>query len=138
MSIYRELDYNRVVSPIRGVQFFVMSEQAIRRHSAVEITENQTFAGNEPVPNGLFDTRMGVIDGNRVCETCKQRNTFCPGHFGHIVLERPVFYIHFSTSCASSSNACASAAAASWWTSRALRCGPCCRASSVDNGDETR
>ena len=31
----------------------------------LEVTENQTFAGNEPVANGLFDTRMGVIDGNR-------------------------------------------------------------------------
>ena len=95
MSIYRELAYDRVISGVRGIQFCVLSEQDIRRRSAVEVKENQTFAGNEPVPNGLFDTRMGVVDGSRVCATCQQRNTFCPGHFGHVVLARPVFYVQF-------------------------------------------
>ena len=95
MSIYRELAYDRVISGIKGIQFCVLSEQDIRRRSVVEVTENQTFQGNEPVVNGLFDTRMGVIDGNRKCATCQQDNKFCPGHFGHIVLERPVFYVQF-------------------------------------------
>jgi DNA-directed RNA polymerase beta' subunit len=72
-----------------------MSEQDIRRRSVCEVVENQTFSANEPVANGLFDTRMGVIDNNRVCGTCQQRNTFCPGHFGHISLARPVFYVQF-------------------------------------------
>jgi DNA-directed RNA polymerase beta' subunit len=93
--LYQELAYNRVVSRVRGIQFCVMSEQEIRRRSVCDVTENQTFSGNEPVPNGLFDTRMGVIDNNRVCGTCHQRNTFCPGHFGHVSLARPVFYVQF-------------------------------------------
>ena len=93
--LYQELAYDRVVSRVRGIQFCVMSEQEIRRRSVCEVLENQTFSGNEPVPDGLFDTRMGVIDNNRVCGTCHQRNTFCPGHFGHVMLARPVFYVQF-------------------------------------------
>jgi DNA-directed RNA polymerase beta' subunit len=95
MSIYRELAYDRVVSRVKGIQFCVLSDAEIRRRSACEVTDNQAFQGNEPVPNGLFDTRMGVIDNTRVCATCHHRNTFCPGHFGHIVLARPVFYVQF-------------------------------------------
>jgi DNA-directed RNA polymerase beta' subunit len=93
--LYKELAYDRVVSHVRGIQFCVLSEQEIRRRSVCEVTENQTFQGNEPVANGLFDTRMGVIDNSRVCATCQQRNTFCPGHFGHITMVRPVFYVQF-------------------------------------------
>ena len=95
MSIYRELAYNDVIKRVRGVQFRILSDTEIRRRSVLEVTENQTFDRNEPVANGLFDTRMGVVDNNRTCATCQQRNTFCPGHFGHISLARPVFYIQF-------------------------------------------
>lgn len=95
MSIHKELAYERVVSKVTGVQFCILSEQEIRRRSVVEVTENQAFAGNEPVPNGLFDPRMGVIDNMQRCATCNQTNKFCPGHFGHIELARPVFYIQF-------------------------------------------
>jgi DNA-directed RNA polymerase beta' subunit len=95
MSIYKELAYNRVVSNVKGIQFFVLSEQEILKRSVCEVTENKTFDGNEPTPNGTFDTRMGVIDPTRTCATCMQRSTFCPGHFGHIRMAKPVFYVQF-------------------------------------------
>jgi DNA-directed RNA polymerase II subunit RPB1 len=38
---------------------------------------------------------MGVIDHNKTCVTCGQKNTFCPGHFGHINLVKPIFYVQF-------------------------------------------
>ena len=95
MSIYRELAYDRVVSRIKGIQFCVMSDAEIRRRSVCEVTENSAFSGNEPTPNGLFDLRMGVIDNNKTCATCGQRTNFCPSHFGHIVMARPVFFIQF-------------------------------------------
>lgn len=84
-----------VTAQVKGIQFCVLSPEEIRRRSVVEVTENQAFAGNEPVPNGLFDPFMGVIDNNLVCATCRQTNMFCPGHFGHIEMARPVFYIQF-------------------------------------------
>ena len=83
------------VAQVKGIQFCVLSPAEIRKRSVVEVTENQAFAGNEPVPNGLFDPFMGVVDNNLVCATCRQTNLFCPGHFGHIELARPVFSIQF-------------------------------------------
>ena len=95
MSFYKELSNDIDFEPIRGVQFFVMSPDNILTRSVCEITRTDTYDGNDPWPHGLFDPRMGVIEHNKVCVTCEQKNTFCPGHFGHIVLAKPVFYIQF-------------------------------------------
>jgi DNA-directed RNA polymerase II subunit RPB1 len=95
MSIYKELQYDKILSEIQGIQFSVLSEEEIYNGSVVEVNDSQTFQGNEPVAHGLFDPRMGVIDNNRQCNTCQQRNIFCPGHFGHIAMAKPVFYIQF-------------------------------------------
>ena len=38
---------------------------------------------------------MGVTDRDIVCGTCNQKNTCCPGHFGHIELAKPVLNYHF-------------------------------------------
>lgn len=94
--IYKELCSNDShIAKINGVQFCLMSPEEIVARSAAEITKNETYNSNEPVPNGLFDARMGVVDHNHICKTCEQRNIFCPGHFGHMVLAKPVFYVHF-------------------------------------------
>jgi DNA-directed RNA polymerase II subunit RPB1 len=95
MSIYKELSYDNETDLVRRIQFSVMSPEEIRNRSVVEVTKNEVFVGADPVPNGLFDLRMGVIDHNKICHTCQQKNTFCPGHFGHIDLGKPVFYIQF-------------------------------------------
>ena len=72
-----------------------MSPSQIRGMSKAEITKAETYDHNEPVLQGVFDPRMGVIDNNKICKTCEQRITFCPGHFGHIELARPLFAIQF-------------------------------------------
>lgn len=95
MSIYKELSYERDFDPIKGIQFCVLSPEEIEARSVTEIFKTETYNGNKPVHNGLFDPRMGVIDYNQVCITCEQKNTFCPGHFGHIKLAKPVFHIQF-------------------------------------------
>lgn len=94
-SIYKELSFENDTELINGIQFTVMSPDEIRRTSVAEIVSTDTFSGNEPVIGGLFDNRMGVIEHNKICKTCEQKNTFCPGHFGHIELAKPVFYIQF-------------------------------------------
>ena len=95
MSIYKELSYDNDVSSIKGIRFTVLSPEEITRMSVAEITKTDTYVGSEPVYSGLFDSRMGSIDHNSICRTCEQKNTFCPGHFGHINLAKPVFYIQF-------------------------------------------
>ena len=95
MSIYKELSYEQDVDTINGIQFSIMSADDIRNRSVAEILTTDTYAGVEPVHGGLFDPRMGVVDHNKICPTCEQKNKFCPGHFGHIELAKPLFYIQF-------------------------------------------
>ena len=92
MSIYKELSYDQDIETVKGVQFSVLSPDEILRSSVVEVSKTDTYTGNEPVPLGLFDPRMGVLEHNAYCRTCEQKSTFCPGHFGHIVLARPIFH----------------------------------------------
>ena len=93
--MYKELSYDKDISSIKGIQFCILSAESILSRSVAEINRSETYNGNDPVPHGIFDPRMGVIEHNKVCVTCEKKNTFCPGHFGHIVLAKPQFYIQF-------------------------------------------
>lgn len=95
MSIYKELSYDQELDVVKGMQFSILGPEEIMRRSAVEITKTDTYSGNEPVPGGLFDPYMGVLEHNRYCMTCEQKNIFCPGHFGHIKLGKPVYHAMF-------------------------------------------
>jgi DNA-directed RNA polymerase beta' subunit len=95
MSIYKELSNDQDIDVIRGIQFTVMSPEEIEKRSVVEVVKTDTYSGSDPVVGGLFDIRMGVIEHSKICKTCEQKNTFCPGHFGHITLAKPVFYYQF-------------------------------------------
>ena len=50
-----------------------------------------TFKLGYPLPNGLYDGRMGPIDFHDRCEYCRMYGKFCPGHFGYIHLDVPTF-----------------------------------------------
>ena len=80
---------------IVGVQFGIANPEDIRKRSVVEVTTDKTYQSGQPVPNGVFDSRFGVIENGKVCPTCKQTNQSCPGHFGHIELARPVYLYQF-------------------------------------------
>jgi DNA-directed RNA polymerase II subunit RPB1 len=95
MSIYKKLSYDQDISKVLGIQFAVMSGEEIKQRSVAEILTTNTYSNDEPALEGLFDPRMGVIDRNKSCLTCKQQNDLCPGHFGHIVLAKPCFYWHY-------------------------------------------
>jgi DNA-directed RNA polymerase beta' subunit len=95
MSIYKELSADQEVKTVTGIQFTIMSPEEIKLRSVAEIVTTDTFNGTEPKIGGLYDPRMGVIEHNQTCKTCEQKTTFCPGHFGHIQLAKPVFYHQF-------------------------------------------
>jgi DNA-directed RNA polymerase II subunit RPB1 len=80
---------------IIGLQFGIRSPKSIVEDSAVEIVTDKTYNGAVPEPGGLFDPRMGVIENNKKCLTCRQTAINCPGHCGHIRLAVPVFLVHF-------------------------------------------
>ncbi len=94
--MYKELSYtDHDVDKIKGIQFCIMGPDEIRERSFAEIYKTESYNGTEPVLHGLFDPRMGVTDHNKVCVACQAQNTFCPGHFGHINLAKPVFHVQF-------------------------------------------
>ena len=74
MSIYKELSYDQDIDTITGIQFSIMSSDEIRNRSVAEITLTDTYAGNEAIFGGLFDPRMGVLEQNKRCTTCHQKN----------------------------------------------------------------
>ena len=82
-------------SKIIGIQFSIMSPEAIRKSSAAEITSRDTYVGNKAVVGGLFDTRMGVIEPGILCPTDGLDHIQTPGYFGHIELAKPVFYMQY-------------------------------------------
>jgi len=98
MSIYNELSYNAqkvIIEEVKGIQFSVLGPDEIIKRSVVKVTKTDTYTGSEPIVGGLFDPRMGVLEHNKICTTCEQKNVFCPGHFGHIELAKPVFHAMF-------------------------------------------
>ena len=82
-------------SKILGIQFSVLSPDAIRNSSVAEVTSRDTYINNKPVLNGLFDPRMGVLDPGLICPTDGLDYMSTPGYFGHIELARPVYYIQY-------------------------------------------
>lgn len=83
---------------IIGVQFGVFSPEEILRRSVVEVKHPDVFesaSSTNPKVEGLMDPRMGPIDLNVPCKTCDLEIEGCPGHFGHIGLERPVYHPGF-------------------------------------------
>mgnify|MGYP001201437017 CR=1 FL=1 len=84
------------IRQIKGVQFSIISSEEIKRRSVVNVTETILYDNNgDPVINGLFDPRMGVIDHGKICPTDGLDNKMCPGYFGHIELAKPCFHTQF-------------------------------------------
>jgi DNA-directed RNA polymerase beta' subunit len=99
MSLFRE-NFNTSASNIEKVTEVILSiwnPEDILKGSVCEVFSQDTYENSIAKPNGLFDNRMGTIENGQVCETCKMDNRNCTGHFGHIRLARPVYYIQFLT-----------------------------------------
>jgi len=75
-----------------GIQMGVFGQHEIIQRSVVEITTHNTQEGKI---GGLADSRMGVLENGKLCQSCGLNNHGCPGHFGHYKLARPVYYIQF-------------------------------------------
>ena len=82
---------------IRAIKFGVFPPTEIRKYSVVEITIPETYDEDGlPIPGGLMDNRLGVLEPGQVCGTCGNPAPECPGHFGHIELTEPVIHVSFA------------------------------------------
>ncbi|XP_038906281.1 DNA-directed RNA polymerase I subunit 1 [Benincasa hispida] len=77
---------------VKMVAFSFMTNEEVRKHSAVKITAPILLDGmGRPVSGGLYDPAMGSLDETTLCKSCGQRPFYCPGHCGHIDLVSPVY-----------------------------------------------
>ncbi|KAL0453073.1 UNVERIFIED_CONTAM: DNA-directed RNA polymerase I subunit [Sesamum latifolium] len=77
---------------VEAVRFGFMTDEEVRRHSVVKITNpNLLDILEKPIPGGLYDPAMGPLDENSPCKSCGQRAYHCAGHCGHIDLVSPAY-----------------------------------------------
>ena len=82
------------IKSVKNVEFEPINPVEFEKYSVCEITTFDLYEKNgEPKFNGLNDIRMGTIDKNILCKTCKHNTEYCPGHFGHIKLAVPLYNI---------------------------------------------
>jgi DNA-directed RNA polymerase II subunit RPB1 len=87
---------NEYIKSVKKIEFTILNPEKYKKYSVCEITESELYEkNNEPKIGGLIDPRMGPYDKNILCKTCKNNIEKCPGHFGHIELSVPVYYIQF-------------------------------------------
>jgi DNA-directed RNA polymerase subunit A' len=85
-----------IMKRIGSVEFNFIGPEMIRKMSAVEIKTPETYDKDGfPMEGGLMDPHLGVINPGIRCKTCGQTMRDCPGHFGHLELERPVLHSEF-------------------------------------------
>lgn len=82
----------------------------ILKISVCEVTLPTSFdMFGHPVPDGLYDLRMGPLRMDHICQTCGLGYLHCPGHFGHVRLSRVVLNpIAFDTAYALVKSCCSS------------------------------
>jgi len=85
-----------ITKKIGKMQFGVVSPRYIKKISKVEVITPELYdTDGYPVDGGLMDSNMGVIDPGLRCKTCGGGLKTCPGHFGGIVLSKPVLHIAY-------------------------------------------
>jgi DNA-directed RNA polymerase beta' subunit len=71
-------------------------ESLAKNNEAPKITSGETNGNKGPLKGSLNDPRMGVVENNAICETCGGDNIQCPGHFGYIKLNTPIYHPLFA------------------------------------------
>jgi DNA-directed RNA polymerase subunit A' len=86
-----------IMKRIGSIEFSVLGPEGVRKMSAIEIKTPETYDKDGfPMEAGLMDPHLGVINPGLRCKTCGQTMRNCPGHFGHLELERPVMHSEFT------------------------------------------
>lgn len=92
------IKYNEDISPVKGVQFFILGPEHVKKMSVCEI--KTPFGTNTSLEGTLSDPRLGTTDNRKKCVTCENEYKNCSGHNGHIKLKRPMFNIIYMKSLA--------------------------------------
>eukprot|EP00249_Psilotum_nudum_P032294 c47628_g1_i1 orf=1-606(-) len=84
---------------IKSICFNTMSPQEISKAAELQVVERSLYQlpERQPFQNGVLDARMGTTRKKKdaQCTTCFGSLATCPGHYGYIKLELPVFHIGY-------------------------------------------
>lgn len=90
------INQNEGTIKIKSISFGVLSSDDIIKMSNIEVVNNKLYNNLEQgEKHGPLDARMGVSEKGKTCETCFKKILDCPGHFGFIKLDVPIFHIGF-------------------------------------------
>lgn len=79
------------VKEISCIHFGVYSAEEIIKKSVCEVRVSKVSL-DDNTENSVYDPRMGTIQNDVLCITCGKDVWGCPGHPGHIVLNKPVIH----------------------------------------------
>ena len=85
---------------IQSIECGILTNKHINEKSVVDVSVGKLSVLDE----GLYDSRMGVIENGVRCKTCSQNVRLCPGHFGKIALAECVYNPIFITKLCSTLN----------------------------------
>lgn len=92
--------YEKRLKQINSIDFDILSNNDILEMSAlgkdtVGIDVPDLYDSTEQKKGGLIDPRLGTTGNDTDCATCEYSTTYCPGHFGHMLLAEPVLHIGY-------------------------------------------
>uniref|UniRef100_A0A1J3DX36 DNA-directed RNA polymerase subunit n=1 Tax=Noccaea caerulescens TaxID=107243 RepID=A0A1J3DX36_NOCCA len=81
---------------IKSINFSMLSDLEVMKAAEVQVWKNMYYEnGFKPVESGLLDPRMGPPNKKSVCATCNGNFQNCPGHFGYLKLDLPVYNVGY-------------------------------------------
>ena len=80
---------------LKKIEFCLLNPKEILAHSVVKIEHNDIYDKGFPKYGGLSDLRLGTTERQYTCMTCHGDIISCPGHFGHIQLNCPIYHPSF-------------------------------------------
>ena len=85
------------INKLTEIQFGVFSPSDIAKLSIIECNNNKMYIENSKIPYDYssVDPRLGINQKGIKCPTCNNKMDQCPGHFGYIRLNFPIFHIGF-------------------------------------------
>lgn len=84
------------INQIKEIQFGILSSSEISKLSVIECVNDYLYDETKtPIPYSVNDPRLGVSQKDKICSTCNKNLETCPGHFGYVRLNLPIFHIGF-------------------------------------------
>ncbi len=86
-----------IYKKVNSIVFSLVSPDEVEKISAAKVVTAELYdKEGYPVDGGLMDIRLGVIDPGLRCKTCGSKLKECMGHFGHILLARPIIHVLYA------------------------------------------